>query len=81
MSRNRYIRIIITILLGVLSIQFPFALIALIFPIYFFANYIEALLIAIIVDSLYGINGSIIYTSTVFVVFVAIEITKRRLRL
>jgi len=81
MLKNRYIRILITILIGILSIKFPLALIALIFPIYFFPNYIEALLVAIIVDSLYGINGSIIYTSSVFVVFIAIEIAKRRLRL
>lgn len=81
MLRNRYIRFITTVILGILAIQSPWALFVLILPMYFFANYIEALLIAIVIDSLYGINGSIIYTSSVFVVFIVIEIAKRRLRL
>ncbi len=82
MSKNNvYTRVCVTLALIFLVVYYPLLIALVLLPIYFFPNYIEALIVGIIIDSLYGTNGSIIYTSTVFVAFVVIEITKRRLRL
>jgi hypothetical protein len=81
LKNNFYTRVLITILLIIAVVYYPLALILVLLPIFYFPNYIESLVVGIIIDSLYGTNGSIIYTSSVFVAFVIIEITKRRLRL
>ncbi len=81
LKNNFYTRVLITILLIIAVVYYPLALILVLLPIFYFPNYIESLVVGVIIDSLYGTNGSIIYTSSVFVAFVIMEITKRRLRL
>lgn len=81
LKNNFYTRVLVTILLIIAVVYYPLALILVLLPIFYFPNYIESLVVGVIIDSLYGTNGSIIYTSSVFVAFVIMEITKRRLRL
>ena len=78
---NIYIRICSTFILGLITVYQPTCIIFVLVPIYFFGNYIEAIVLGIIVDALYGVNGSIIYTSMVFIAFISIEFIKRRMRL
>lgn len=81
LSDNVYIRICVTSTLLILSVYYPLALVLVILPIFYFGNYIESLILGIIIDVLYGVDGAIVYTSSVFIVFIVIEIAKRRLRL
>lgn len=81
LKNNIYYRFLCTCILAILAIYFPISIVAVFIPIFIFGNYVESLLIGMIIDTLYGLNGSILYTSTVFVAFVIIEVIKRRMRL
>lgn len=81
LNDNIFLRICCTIVLAFLLVYYPFAIVLLLIPIFYFGNYIEAIILGIMLDALYGVHGSILYTSGVFVVFVMTELIKRRLRI
>lgn len=81
LKNNIYTRFCVTVVLIVAVVYYPLLIALVLLPIYFFPNYIEALLVGIIIDTLYGVSGSIIYTSSVFIAFILIEFIKRRMRL
>lgn len=62
-------------------VYYPGLIFLVLFPIFYFGNYIEAIVLGIMLDALYGVHGSILYTSGVFVAFVVIELIKRQLRI
>ena len=78
---NIYSRICCTLILAFLLVYYPFLIVLVLIPIFYFGNYIEAIVLGIMLDALYGVHGSILYTSGVFVVFVVIELIKRQLRI
>jgi hypothetical protein len=78
---NIYSRICCTLILAFVLVYYPFLIILVLVPIFYFGNYIEAIVLGGMLDALYGVHGSILYTSGVFVVFVMTELIKRRLRI
>ncbi len=81
LKNNTYFRIFVTVVLGILCIYYPSSIFLVIIPAYYFGNYIESILFGIMLDALYGTNGAVVYTSGVFIVFVCVELIKRRLRI